>query len=696
MFDFRLFRTFGKMEENIIFDDIITNFLLKTTRLRPRLTLHEVLAALHCGFMANAHPEDDEEAAVIPLTTGSVAEFYIEPMLKCFGDIDMMYHENTSLAIPRGHSPPTQLPDAFHNYVDVFEIIDSHFPGYVYLELRYLLTQCNDNDTYNAAEYDRGGYLAEMFSSIDSNSGLVTVEPHGPAQQLSQKDAISVDGVTCVRCLMWPTQAADWPTRRRQYEWPDSATVDRVVSNGCDLVGVAHRQCREHEWMGTHQRRLSFSRAEIVLMNSWMPEQQIIYHLLRVFLKTTGFTESADNAGSGTLSNYYIKTLMLWACELKPPSWWTDNFSFTALCVDLLHLLSRWVNQGYYPHYFITGCNLLDPCDRENQIRAAKRLSKIDQMIFVKWFLGSYLPKCCQKCPINVTHLFDDVTACEKLQRGVSEVVDWRQSNELLDSWSAFESALLNLSAAVTSGSLSKRSYVLLMKELTKLEPNLCNYLNSLTSLYIIRKISSLGLTDRCMSLLAVLCTALGSDFNFANKKMSKLVEFLQKSAIDRLTTFRQLEVRDFGSVVTIVTTDFEAMYAYKLGDYQRCLQLSTQDVHTLLYAVGVTSVLLLPEFLQLLDDDIVSLTALTLIVNPECRLIRPTYVTISQLTLSLYLMTQCQLKLRHSMTSLTQTLDYIEVTQRTHPLEYTLDQLTLKLAYRKILTHISELWPYE
>jgi len=50
--------------------------------------------------------------------------------------------------------------------------------------------------------------------------------------------------------------------------------VDHVVSNGCDVVHVAHCQCR-----------LSFSRAEIVLINSWMPAQQIVYHMLRVFMK---------------------------------------------------------------------------------------------------------------------------------------------------------------------------------------------------------------------------------------------------------------------------------------------------------------------------------------------------------------------------------------------------------------------------
>ena len=170
-----------------------------------------------------------------------------------------------------------------------------------------------------------------------------------------------------------------------------------------------------------------------------------------------------------------------------------------------------------------------------------------------------------------------------------------------------------------------------------------------------------------------------------ADLNTSELVELLQRSAVEHLTTFRQLEAQEFGSVAKIVTTDFEALHAYKHGDYQRCLQLSTQNVHTLLYAVFMPRVPTFPEFFQLLDDDIVSLTALTLIVNPKCR----DYwinVGISQLTLSLYLMTQCQLKLRHSVTSLAQTLDYIKVAQRRHLANRTLDQLTLKLTKRKVL----------
>jgi len=167
----------------------------------------------------------------------------------------------------------------------------------------------------------------------------------------------------------------------------------------------------------------------------------------------------------------------------------------------------------------------------------------------------------------------------------------------------------------------------------------------------------------------------------------SQLATLLQKSAVEHLTTSRQLEARQFASVVTVVTTDFEALYAYKHGDYQRCLQLSTQNVHQLLYAHLLRSVPIILEFVELLDDDIVSLIALAVIVNPKCRKLTNN-TDISQLTLSLYLMTQCQLKLRHLLTSLAETLDYIKVAQRKHPVKRRLDQLTLKLAERKILMY--------
>jgi len=197
---------------------------------------------------------------------------------------------------------------------------------------------------------------------------------------------------------------------------------------------------------------------------------------------------------------------------------------------------------------------------------------------------------------------------------------------------------------------------------------------------------------DMTFSLLnnMLACECQSPATNSSDCSKSELVELLQQSAVEILTTYRQLEAQDFCSVVTIVTTDFEALYAYKRGDYQRCLLLlSVQNVQGLLYAKCWHSVPLYSDFIQLLDDDIVSLIALTLIVNPKCRRTNR-YGIVTQVTLSLYLQTQCKLKLRHSLTSLFQTLGYIEVSQRRHDPRCTLDHLTLKLIERKLVAYIT------
>jgi len=175
---------------------------------------------------------------------------------------------------------------------------------------------------------------------------------------------------------------------------------------------------------------------------------------------------------------------------------------------------------------------------------------------------------------------------------------------------------------------------------------------------------------------------------NTAVHDASDLVELLQKFAVEHLTTFRQIQARDFGSI-SVITTDFEALYAYKRGDYQQCLQLSTQNSQHMPLFLQSADVTVYPEFIQLMDDDIVSLTALTLIVNPKCRE-GVSYSHISQWTLSLYLMTQCQLKLRHSVTSLAQTLDYIKVAYRRHRVDWTLNRLTLKMTAHKAVMYIT------
>jgi len=307
----------------------------------------------------------------------------------------------------------------------------------------------------------------------------------------------------------------------------------------------------------------------------------------------------------------------------------------------------------------------------------------MDEECLSTWFVNNYIGQCAQLCPFYISRLFNDVSNV-KLQNAVSEIVRWRLNTSLSEVLAAVDFAEDVIATLVSMSSLTMRKCVCWMTELAKIDETFPVYFTALALLQVARRIYQNGFSYDLMNIAA---TILGHNFRQFTTELEP-VELLQNSAVEHLTAFRHHEAGKLGTVVAIVTTDYEALYAYKRGDYQRCLELSTQNVHTLFYAARVFNASILGEFVQLLDDDIVSLTALV-IVNPHIGFFADSggYRCISQVTLSLYLMTQCQLKLHHSLTSLAQTLHYIEDAQRKHSPERILDQLTLKLIEHKVLS---------
>jgi len=383
----------------------------------------------------------------------------------------------------------------------VYEIIDSHLSGFVYLQLRYLLTYCPEDEKYNYMEYDEEVYM-DILTQRDS-----TV--HGPARKIfDEPPLLSMDLVACVRCLLWPPQAADWSKRHRNHGWPDSATVDSVVNNGCDVVGVAHCQCRQHEWMSKNQCRLSFSRAEIVLIKSWMPVQQIVYHMLRVLMKKERLIDSADNTGTKILSNYHIKTLMLWAGELKPRSWWTDGLNLIRTCVELLHTMAVWLSEARCQHYFIHDCNLLDHVDNSlctSQL-AVSELMSITETSLCDWFINCYIRQCAQLCPQHIARLFDDISTSSRLQNAVAAVVDWRLIDLPPLSCDAFVLTQTIMALVMSHDSLTVPSCLYWMRELSLIGEDLLVYFVAFAFLHAAVKISRDSLTDELLDVLSTIC----------------------------------------------------------------------------------------------------------------------------------------------------------------------------------------------
>jgi len=357
--------------------------------------------------------------------------------------------------------------------------------------------------------------IRQMNVNIQHNSTVMphvlssyAVQTHGPAQQAEvagylQLPLLSSDSVLCTRCLLWPPQAADWPTRLRDHGWPNQAAIDTIVSNGCDVVGATHPCCRQDEWMKKHQGRLSFSRAEITLLNSWTPVQQIIYHMLRYVLKREVLSKTADNNPDlPMLSNYHIKTLMLWECEQKPQSWWSAESSLIKLCSSLFRKLSDWVERRCCEHYFVSACNIVDHFPNASLVICYDLKCLADSSFLLRWFISNYIRECSKLCPGSVSALFEDMFYRNKLQRAVQAVVDWKMETLTKDICTEHSAMEVGMLGEFLIFRIDATRTQMIIKDLQHSDPSICDYYIGVASLRAAFTISIHSLTEDLLDVL--------------------------------------------------------------------------------------------------------------------------------------------------------------------------------------------------
>ena len=479
--------------------------------------------------------------------SGSSVEFYITPMLPCIGDIDVMLCLNGYIAIPGGYTPPSELPSHYRSVVNVFEIVDSHCPGYVYLQKSCILRK-NDNGCYVKEKLEnsdnarifviRSNYFPEVIPGLNAvycpfandttrrcfqqffqmQNNLHSFLPqspqfrgtfaHGPALTRmmhrpcgefvpSGATVSGIDNVHSIRCHLWPPQAADWSTRPRSHGWPDPATISAVVNNGCDVVGAIHPSCKQDEWMRKYQWRLSFSRAEVTLINGWTSVQQILYHMLRFVMKRKLLSETnTKDPDLPTLCNYHIKTLMLWQCEQKPQSWWSAESSVVKLCSCLLHKLCDWIADRRCQNYFISNCNLLQHFQDPSLAVCNSLRSLADPSVLLSWFVENYISKC---CPAD---MFETIRSSEQLERAVYAVVEWKLSTlpfELFQRHRIYEIAILGFLQDLR---IDVGWTLILMEELRSFDPRLQDYFVAVASLHVAYRMSARSMTEDILEVL--------------------------------------------------------------------------------------------------------------------------------------------------------------------------------------------------
>lgn len=197
------------------------------------------------------------------------------------------------------------------------------------------------------------------------------IEENGPAVTVHYlHNYLTVDYVLSLRHIQWPLCAAEW--RGRQRYWPNSDTVNDVISYGCHLVPKQPPTLSKEDPLYGLFFQYSFARAENILLNKLNEDNPVLTDCLRMlkFLCEMHFDRPQ------LLKSYHMQTIVLLAAERLPLSHWkADNFvkHLLDLLDDLLHFLVA----QYLPNYFIPAQNLFQQFSSDFLIDVAKRVSKV-------------------------------------------------------------------------------------------------------------------------------------------------------------------------------------------------------------------------------------------------------------------------------------------------------------------------------
>ena len=227
----------------------------------------------------------------------------------------------------------------------------------------------------------------------------------GPSRQVQESDSyiqsflnmpkgFFLDHVWAVFCPVWPSVAGEWKTRIRVNGWPPRKRVNEIVNAGCHLVGKSHQPLVENDY----EWRFSFSKAELLLVTSWNPNQLYIYHLIR--LVKNRVIQACGGSDKTTLSTYHFKTLMLWACEKKSQEFWNEEnivSSVEELIIEMIEILI----EKCCPNYFIRENNMFVVPDGEDFQREIDALLECATVQSISQEMKK-IPRACLDCRVNL------------------------------------------------------------------------------------------------------------------------------------------------------------------------------------------------------------------------------------------------------------------------------------------------------
>ena len=198
--------------------------------------------------------------------------------------------------------------------------------------IKFLIIQEPDDDYTFLNSHN---LAVELGCSRDKNSAY---------DSKNIKPDSKIDLIETIPCNNWPVEIKQWFERTTVSGWRNEELKKEVIRKGCEIL--VHNNPIRCISYGS----ISFSKAEQILINSWSPVQQVVYHVVRVFYETK--LQYKQLTIDGKISKYWLKTLMLWKCEQLPANYWNECNIIT-ICCDLLREFKSKILYGNLIDYFI-------------------------------------------------------------------------------------------------------------------------------------------------------------------------------------------------------------------------------------------------------------------------------------------------------------------------------------------------------
>ena len=197
---------------------------------------------------------------------------------------------------------------------DIFYLHKGSHEGYIFLckkqyngSMQFDERFMKENCLSNASFVNESRSQINLFANV-----IMTGAGHITGPSLAKKSngrqfAADRDFVFALKCRSWPHQAHEWLTRQRENKWPSEKQVKEIGSLGCLMVPVAshlNTLVRDYEW------RLSFSRAELKLVETFTENIKLGYAILKALIKY-----AMKQKGLTVFASYHLKTSLLWLTE---------------------------------------------------------------------------------------------------------------------------------------------------------------------------------------------------------------------------------------------------------------------------------------------------------------------------------------------------------------------------------------------